>query len=111
MFRSSRPPPPGPALPPGDVFGAPTGEDGRFTISNETPGEYYVVVWHPGYISAKEYRIRVEDASDFETTPKRQGALQYNERTLVQKYGPVSADIKVAGTDVTNLSLTAAPIQ
>jgi hypothetical protein len=46
---------PGPPLPRGDTFGAQTGIDGSFTIAGVTPGDYYVVVWHPGYISAKEY--------------------------------------------------------
>jgi hypothetical protein len=41
--------------PPGEAFGATTNLDGSFTISNVTPGEYYVVVTYPGYLSAKDY--------------------------------------------------------
>lgn len=46
---------PGVLVPPGEGFGATTDLDGSFTISDVTPGEYYVIATYPGYISAKEY--------------------------------------------------------
>lgn len=46
---------PGVFQPPGPAFGATTDLDGSFAISNVSPGEYYVVVTYPGYLSAKDY--------------------------------------------------------
>lgn len=40
---------------PSGRFGAQADLDGSFTISNVTPGEYYVVAVYPGYINANEY--------------------------------------------------------
>jgi hypothetical protein len=42
-------------VPPAEVFGATTGLDGSFAISNVAPGEYYIIATYPGYISAQEY--------------------------------------------------------
>ncbi len=42
-------------FPPGGGFAAKTAIDGSFSISNVTPGEYYVIALYPGYISAREY--------------------------------------------------------
>jgi len=40
---------------PQETFGGTTDADGAFAISDVTPGEYYVVVFSPGYISARDY--------------------------------------------------------
>lgn len=46
---------PGTFSPPGEVFGSTTEMDGSFVVSSVAPGEYYVIVVYPGYISAREY--------------------------------------------------------
>lgn len=40
---------------PQETFGGTTDTNGVFTIANVTPGEYYVMVFFPGYISARDY--------------------------------------------------------
>jgi Carboxypeptidase regulatory-like domain len=46
---------PGVFVPPAEAFGATTGIDGSFAISDVVPGEYYIIATYPGYISAQEY--------------------------------------------------------
>lgn len=46
---------PGAFSPPGEVFSATTRMDGSFAIPTVAPGEYYVIVMYPGYVSAREY--------------------------------------------------------
>jgi hypothetical protein len=55
------------------------------------------------------YSVRVEDASDWKIVRKTDGATSYDERTLVQRYGTGTKDIKVADADITNLSVTVFP--
>jgi len=42
-------------VPPQEPFRGTTDTDGAFTIANVAPGEYYVMVFSPGYISAQDY--------------------------------------------------------
>jgi hypothetical protein len=85
----------------------PTGEP-RFSLAAPLKGDG-TFSFHR--IPADSYTILVEDASDWKLTPKGDGGQRYEERTLVQRYGPASVDVNVADTDLTNVFLTASPIR
>jgi hypothetical protein len=85
----------------------PTGEP-RFSLAAPLKGDG-TFSFHR--IPADRYTILVEDASDWKLTPKGDGGQHYEERTLVQRYGPASVDVTVANADLTNVSLTASPIR
>ena len=53
---------------PQEAFGGTTDADGAFTISNVTPGEYYVIVFFPGYISARDYLFPGAISADIQGT-------------------------------------------
>src|ERR1017187_9823500 len=89
---------PGAFIPPGKAFVAPTGLDGSFTISNVTPGEYYVIVWYPGYISAREYIY--PGALSIEVSAGREPLPSFVQRVTIASgaTAPVKIELKRGGS-------------
>jgi hypothetical protein len=56
-------------------------------------------------IPADHFTISVEDASDMKMTPRTDGAVRYQQQTLVQRYAPGAIDINVTDSDLTSGNL------
>ena len=61
-------------------------------------------------IPVDSYTVLVEDASDWTMVPV-DGAVRYEQPTLVQRYGTGSVEINVADSDLANVSLSVSPTQ
>lgn len=80
----------------------PTGEP-RFPLSTPVQADG-TFSFHR--IPQDRYTVLLEEATDMAVTPKSNGGL-----TVIQKYGPVSADIEVANADLTDVKLVVAPVK
>jgi hypothetical protein len=80
-------------FPPGGGFGAKTALDGSFTISNVTPGEYYVIALYPGYISARWYIF--PEAMAPEATGLRDPLPSFVQRISVEPGGAEHVEIQL----------------
>jgi hypothetical protein len=79
--------------PPGEAFGATTNLEGSFSISNVTPGEYYVVVTYPGYLSVKEYIF--PGALSPELSGSREQLPPFVQRVAIVSGGNVDVEIQL----------------
>jgi len=91
----------------GQVRLYPTGEP-RFSLATPLQGNG-TFVFHR--ILPDSYTVSIDDASDLALTPKNDQALRYDERTVVQKYRPVSKNIDVGDRDLNDVVLSVAPIR
>ena len=99
-----------PPLPPSGEFQVrlyPTGEPG-FSLATPLQGNG-TFVFHR--IPPDSYTVSIDDASDLALTPKNDQGLRYDERTVVQKYRPVSKNIDVGDRDLDDVVLSVAPIR
>ena len=52
-----------------------------------------------------KYTLSVEEASDFKMVPRIDGAVRYEQQTLVQNFGTASVELAVSDVDVTSVTL------
>src|ERR1017187_8037198 len=91
---------PGAFSPPEEVFGATTGMDGSFIISSVAPGEYYVMVVYPGYVSAREYVF--PGALSPEVSHGPEPVPSFVQRVKIVPGGPANITIQLArGASIT----------
>ncbi len=83
---------PGGYMPSGG-FGAQTDLDGSFTISDVTPGEYYVVAVYPGYINANDYIF--PNALSPELSGSREPLPPFVQRITVASGDTVNTEIRL----------------
>lgn len=83
---------PGGYMPSGG-FGAQADLDGSFTISDVTPGEYYVVAVYPGYINANEYIF--PNALSPELSGSREPLPPFVQRITVASRDTVNTEIRL----------------
>jgi Carboxypeptidase regulatory-like domain len=91
----------------GQVRLYPTGEP-RFSLATPLQGNG-TFVFHR--IPPDSYTVSIDNASDLVLTPKNNQGLRYDERTVVQKYRPVSKNIDVGDRDLNDVVLSVAPIR
>jgi hypothetical protein len=53
----------------------------------------------------------LEDGTDLVVTPKSNGEVRYQERTVLQKYQSASVVVNVADVDLSDIVLVASPVR
>jgi hypothetical protein len=85
----------------------PTGEP-RFSLATPVKADG---TFSFGRIPQDSYTVLLQDATDLALTPKSDGVVRYQERTVVQKYQSAAVVVNVADVDLTDVILVASPVR